>query len=245
MEIKVLASNIEKSFESNDYVEEYILKYDEQTTIEDMKKILNIENYNINFSKYHYQPVNTYLIEQIIPYIEINKKIYFDVDVSKVKIVDIINTFKLKDVLEFDYNINGIGGGYVVLEILKNVVEAAETFITIKEVTEFVRNINKRLLKDKEITNKKFLKKHNSFSIFCYIYSENNWNHYILAEKMNIDSSEAKNLLKILGYKWNNSKRIYSITEEEKENQMEKISCIEFELAGKKEKKEMRKNKYI
>ena len=241
MKIKILASNREKYFDTKDYIEEYVFEYNDQSTIEDMKKELKIENYNIYFSKYHYQPVNTYLMEQIIPYIEVNGKIYFDVDLEKVKIVDFLNTYKIKDTLEFEYNINGIGGGPIVLEILKNVAMVAGIYSSLKDVKEFVQYINKNLLKDKNLTNKNFLKKHNSFSIFSYIYSENNWNHYILGEKLNIESDVAKNLLIILGYNWDNSKKIYNITDEKKDSEMEKISNIEFKLAGIKEEKEMKK----
>ncbi|EOU2024379.1 hypothetical protein C4D21_14600, partial [Clostridium perfringens] len=39
--------------------------------------------------------------------------------------------------------------------------------------------------------------------------SKDKWNHYELAEYMEITPEESKNLLKGFGYKWDNSKKIY------------------------------------
>ena len=58
MEIKIFANNIVKN-----RIEEYVLQFDENTTIQDMKEKLKIGNKAIEFPQYNSGPMRTCLFE--------------------------------------------------------------------------------------------------------------------------------------------------------------------------------------
>lgn len=220
MEIKICANNIVKN-----KIEEYVFQFDENTTILDMKEKLNIENNAIEFPKYNAGPMRTCLFEGVFPYIERKGRIYCDVNINDVKIVELLNTMKITDVIEFDYNFDGIGGGHIIVQIIENVIKAAGVFSNLKDVYDFASYIERKISK-KGLTNNRYLKKHNVFSIESFIFSELSWNHFILAEKLDISPEKAKLLLKVFGYNWDNSKKLFYITKENKEKQMKTILDI-------------------
>ena len=124
--------------------------------------------------------MTVYLFESVLPYIESEGRIYCDVNIDGVKITDLLKTFNITEVLEFDYNIQGIGGPSFIVEIFKNIVKAAGVFSNFKDVYDFARYIETKLSK-KGLTNNKYFKKHNAFSIEEFIFSKLSWNYFTLA----------------------------------------------------------------
>lgn len=57
-----------------------------------------------------------------------------------------------------------------------------------------------------------------------YIYRKNKWNYNILSEELDISKDEAKTILRLFGYKWNNSEKMYTITEDKKQEKINKIN---------------------
>ena len=142
MEIKIFANNIVKN-----RIEEYVLQFDENTTIQDMKEKLKIGNKAIEFPQYNSGPMRTCLFEWVFPYIERKGRIYCDVNITDVKIVELLNTMKITDVLEFDYNFEGIGGGHIIVQIIENVIKAAGVFSNLKDVYDFASYIERKISK--------------------------------------------------------------------------------------------------
>lgn len=227
MEIKILANNI-----FQDRIEEYVFQFDENTTILNMKEKLDIKNYNIDFPKYFGSLLTVYLFESVLPYIESEGRIYCDVNIDGVKITDLLKTFNITEVLEFDYNIQGIGGPSFIVEIFKNIVKAAGVFSNFKDVYDFARYIETKLSK-KGLTNNKYFKKHNAFSIEEFIFSKLSWNYFTLAEKLDITPEKAKILLRVFEYEWDNSRKLYYITEAKKIEVEEKIFQISAKISDK------------
>lgn len=233
MKIKLLANNIQKE------IEEYSFEFIEESTLFDIKSFLKVEKDLIDFPEYYDHPTQVYYFDQIIPYIEINNKVYFDVDLDKVKVVDFINTYNIKDEIKLDYNFSAMGGGalHFSLEIIKVLLKVCGIIADIKGTSDFIEELNKRLLNHKGLTNKGFKNNHNSFSIFNYIYSSNNWNHFVLAEKLNLNKDITKDLLKISGYSWDNSKKLFIITEDKKKEYQNKIFDTAIKLTQEREMK--------
>lgn len=75
---------------------------------------------------------------------------------------------------------------------------------------------------------KNFFKKKipNPHTFTEYIYRQDKWSHVILADELDISKEEAKKILDLFGYKWNNSEKLYYITEEDKKEKIEKINSI-------------------
>ena len=103
-----------------------------------------------------------------------------------------------------------------IAELWQNIYPAIQIMADVGGAIGFIQII-------KNIFKKKIPTPH-SFSEF--IYKQNEWNHTILASYLNIDAEQAKNLLKGFGYEWDNSRKLYTITEEKKNDMINKINSI-------------------
>lgn len=103
-----------------------------------------------------------------------------------------------------------------IIGLWKNIypyLEIASTIGGCAGFIEFIKNIFKK-------------KTPNPHNFAEYIYWQNKWSHIILANELEISKDEAKTLLKLFGYTWNNSEKLYCITQEEKEEKINKINNI-------------------
>lgn len=100
------------------------------------------------------------------------------------------------------------------IEWFELVLTVFETLSTIEGVCAFTQRL-KKLFKRK-------VPKPTTFQDI--IYKRNLWNHYELSQKLGFSNEDTKCLLKTFGYKWNNNKKIYEITEKEKNKRKKLIS---------------------
>ena len=63
---------------------------------------------------------------------------------------------------------------------------------------------------------------------FGAIYKHSMWNHYELAGLLGCSDDDAKSWLKTLGYKWDNSKKIYIVTDADRDSFIDMIKKAEY-----------------
>lgn len=102
------------------------------------------------------------------------------------------------------------------LDLWNKIYPALEIIATLGGCIGFIEYI-------KNIFKKKIPKPH---SFADYIYRKDKWNHIILAEELNIDKDDAKTILKLFGYKWDNSEKLYVISEESKKEKIQNINNV-------------------
>ena len=65
-------------------------------------------------------------------------------------------------------------------------------------------------------------------SFIEFIYTKFEWNHFELAQILQIDNQDAKDWLKLLGYKWSPKKQMYIISSEDIKKQKDKLNNIKY-----------------
>ena len=63
---------------------------------------------------------------------------------------------------------------------------------------------------------------------FEAIYKRSMWNHNELADLLGCSYDDAKDWLKALGYKWDNSKKFYVVTDMDRDNFVEMVRKVEY-----------------
>lgn len=136
-----------------------------------------------------------------------NNIVRWSVNYEKVKLIDLLNTLKIKDSIYLDIIPKGIGG----VSFCETIKKIWEIFInSIGSIIFTVDAINSfKFIKDKLIK-----KKANPVSFITYIYNKDKWNLNELCESVSLDKENLRNILKGLGYKWNKKELLYEKTEE-------------------------------
>ncbi len=104
----------------------------------------------------------------------------------------------------------------VVIDLWNKIYPCLEIISTIGGFIGFIDLI-------KNIFHKKIPRPQN---FVLYIYRKNKWNYNILSEELDVSKDEAKAILRLFGYKWNNSEKMYTITEDKKQEKINKINNL-------------------
>lgn len=218
MNIKIIITNL-NSKKSN----EYNFLYDEKTTILDLRKEFNIQEYHISLEKYYlltYSNIDITFNENL-PFIINNNIVKWNVELNTILVKDFIKTHDINDVIYIEYweeLESGLGGGIdTIFEIWKYVWQQIHPIVTIAGE---VGGAIGFFITIKNIFKKKIPSPHN---VIEFLYKRKNWNHIDLSENLNTNPKNAKNLLKAFGYRWDNSKKLYTITQEDIDNNLGKL----------------------
>lgn len=213
MEIKIIAINVEESYEQKEKYKPKIVnfEFDKKTTLLELREKLGIEKNSMSFYKYYNDLEFVQIGKNVLPYILINDRYYFDYNLDKVLIDDFINTHNidLKSGICFEYGYLPCGGGGSLLDS----VEWFSRIFTVLEIISTLEGVYAFTQRVKKIFKRKIPKPTTFQEI---IYKRNLWNHFELSTKLGFSNEDTKSLLKAFGYKWNNNKKMYEITEREK-----------------------------
>lgn len=209
MKVKIIYCNLMHQYtnEIPKYTET-ILQIDDKTTLKDI--FIDSKQVNADVSKYYKLSGKYYFNNKRLPYIKKeNNKIIWEPSYEKVKVIDFLFTHNIKNnIIYADIGIIQAGGPdlkdfiqlwYDYYPIINEIVTVFGFFSGIAEVSRFIKSI----FIDK---SKKLLPPH---GIFDLILSKKQWNHNELSENLDIDKESTKMILQGLGYKWDNSKKIY------------------------------------
>lgn len=223
MEIKIIAIN---AFEEliNDQQNRKIIemKYNKNSgTLKDIRDKLKIPMSGIEFKKY-YNYGGFRFWNNELPYIERkNGTVEFKPIIDTVLIDEFINTHKIENnTLEIIYGFPQSSGPDPM-----DWITIWNTFVNIKTVIEagigtfkFISFIKRKFENKKTIPHE----------VEDYLYKRDYWNHYELAKKLEVEPEESKNLLKAFGYTWDNSEKVYKISDKKKEQINRAISNIKY-----------------
>lgn len=145
--------------------------------------------------------------EPYLPFVFSENRILYDVPFAEAKVSDFISTMNLSDKeVEISIGIPWAGGpGLCDLEQMwesaKLALEAIAVFcsitgITVTSIIKWFCNLFKKRKKKPQ-------------TIFDIIYSRKMWNHHELALLLDIDPNNAKEMLRLFGYRYDNRKKIY------------------------------------
>lgn len=168
------------------------------------------------------------MIHEIFPYIIKNNKFIWDIEYEKVTIGDFLITHNISEdeiILvenENDYAM-GWGGDYNAIEfwnaIYPYIESSAVGFTVFEGVKTFV----------KWITGK-YKRTPYPRTFFEAVYKRNMWSINELAELLDMDTYNTKALLKFMGYSWSSKVQLYSVTEKDKIEFMEKMRNLKLDM---------------
>lgn len=207
-------------FFATSYINSRVKKYSFEVNEEDKLSVIGDKLGDITFSKY-YNNIDLNQLMNRIPFIlRENGKIEWEISIDNVTIKEFINTHKINinDGIYLEYRYVQAGGpGFLLsVSVWKKIYQVVEVVSTISGIVQFgvwIKSIFKHKVPYPQ-------------SVLCFIYKENKWNHYVLAEKLDINKEDAKKILKIFGYTWDNSKKIYYIDNKTKKKMIKKIDNI-------------------
>lgn len=197
---------------------------DEKTTISDLFSDLKI--YRGDFSVCYPLCGIYYRYREIFPFLFVDNSIHYDVPYADAKAIDLVNTIAEHDrIIQVlaDYPLaGGLGAPDIYalwdsIYFLMNHIAVIYTFYQASRDT--IKPLIELFKKKKKMPN----------TIFDIVYSRKQWNHHELAELLVIDTEKAKDLLKLLGYTFDNKKRLYVQGEhiDEIQKQWENIPLID------------------
>lgn len=178
---------------------------DDGATINDLLREIGYGS--VSFSKYY--PFSDRLLfgDAYLPFVISDGRILYDVPYNRAKISDFIDTMDLRDKeIEITVGIPWAGGpGLCGLEEMwesaKSALEAAAIFCTLSGVT--VASLIQWIC---QLFKSRSVKPH---TVQDLIYSRKCWNHYELADLLEIEPQRAKDMLKVYGFIYDNSKKMY------------------------------------
>ena len=223
MKVKIIATNVIEEMVDEDYVPEEIeIKYiPEETLLLECRNIIGAPVSGITFEKYYNTGTFRFYNNKLPYIIRNNGNIEFGVDIDEILLSEFMKTHKIEDnIIELEYGYPQAGGPDI-LDWITVWNFVWNSIVTIGEIGGFVTFI--------DFIKQKFSKgKPLPHEIVDILYRRNLWNHHEVANKMQITEEQAKELLKFFGYSWNNSMKIYVITEEEKQNKINILDKIKF-----------------
>lgn len=217
MKINVKIKNV--LFDTSN-IKEYDVLISEKATIQDL--IIETGYGTADLSEYYHFSGEFSWNEAFLPYIISNNIVYYDVPYTIAKVTDFLSTHNIKDnsiqIIVGYPQAGGIG-----------CMELAEIWAQVYPVLEQIAVILDILVASID-TIKWFIKlfskrKRSPQSCFDIIYSRKNWNHFELAALLNIPKDKAKELLKLLGYKYN-PKLMQYVQDKDIENIKEELRKI-------------------
>lgn len=150
-----------------------------------------------------------------------NKKIYWNIKFEDIKIVDYLNTFQELPCIWFDPPAIGAAAGFDNEEVWKifiGIIEKAWTLLSVYSNVQTGVSLGKTLFNYfKKINNKSEIP-FTSDTYLDAIYSRKKWNAMELSEMLELDKEYTKDLLKIIGYEYNNNYKMYVLDEKRKDS---------------------------
>ena len=202
-----------------------LIDIDEQSTMKELKEKLGIPDASISFDK-HYKMNSKVLVslENIIPFVIREEGIVeWDLNLEQITLQEFSNSnnINLSKGIYIEYGYVQAGGPGFLKDIY-------ELWAAIHPCLEFLATIDGCIGLVKLI--KKCFKKKvpNPHSFAEYIYKQDKWSHVILANQLQIDNERSKNILKLFGYEWNNSEKLYVISKVNKKKMIKKINKIDL-----------------
>ena len=143
-----------------------------------------------------------------LPYVISDRKVLYDVPFDTARVADFINTMEIADQkIEITVGMPWAGGPGLcdvvqMWESAKPVFEAVAIFCSISGIS--VMMIIER------ICNLFKKRRQKPQTIFDIVYRKQMWNHHELAALLEIEPERAKDILKLLGYQYDNSRKLYT-----------------------------------
>lgn len=227
MEVKVIYYNVLYPYinEVSKYMED-ILVVSDSMTLKDM--FTASKQSSANVSKYYKLSENYYYNHNQLPYIKkIGGEIVWEPTYENIKVIDFIHTHDIKDnIIYADTGIPQAGGSD-----LKDFIKLWDQYYPIidqiSSLFGFCTGIAGIGLFIKSIFVTKKKKSPPPHGVFDLILSKNKWNHFELSEELEIDKEATKKLLQALGYRWDNSEKLY-IHQGDINEIREKLSKVSF-----------------
>lgn len=207
MEIKVVFYHVFHQIDPKVFPEkiEFIANYDENTTISELFD--KAGQPCADLSEYYYLSGKFSFNERYVPYIiKSEGNAEWNVPFDKVRVIDFIYTHGINNnaiVAKTGYPQAGGPGFKELSEIWTNIYPIIDQIVTVVGLGSILVAAGKWInskFKSKEVPPQ---------SYFDLIFSRREWNHFELAELIEISKDDAKKLLQIFGYKYDRSMRMY------------------------------------
>ena len=229
MNIKLVASNV--------YKDEQITKtIDINSSVNIIEACYEIDNENvgmvITFNSYYHRCYEMMMADDTFPFMIINGAVHWNVPFSDVSVEQFLNTHPsaLSNGIIFEYGYAAAGGpGWLnALDIILLWAPLVwKTAVMLGEAKGIFKTVEDIILWFKEkFKGKSEMPYPQSFT--DYIYYKDIWNHYDLADQLEINIEQAKMFLKAYGYNWSWSKHAYIVDENIKQELIEKENKINY-----------------
>ncbi|KGM97210.1 hypothetical protein Z968_04195 [Clostridium novyi A str. 4552] len=229
MKIKIIYNNLLSPY--NDEIEKYtetIMEINDKTTLKDI--FINSQQGNADVSKYYNLSSRYYYNSNVLPYIKkTDNTVIWEPSYNEIKVIDFIFTHNIQDnIIYADTGIPQAGGPDLkdFIQLWNEYYDVISQIVTLFGFVNGVLKIGKffeKVFIDK-FKNKKILPPQ---GVFDLILSKKQWNHNELSQNLDIDKEDAKNILKLLGYKWDNSRKLY-IQQRDPKEIIDKLSKVKF-----------------
>ena len=160
-----------------------------------------------DLSEYYYLSGAFSFNSKYLPFlINSSGTIEWDVSFENAKVIDFINTHNIKNdtiISKIGYPQAGGPGFKDFLDIWNLVYPIIDQFVTVIGLGAIFINSGKWV---HSLFNKKDIPPQSYFDL---VFSKEKWNHFELAELVDIKPQEAQKLLQLFGYKYNNSMLLY------------------------------------
>lgn len=190
----------------------------EDCTFSELMKELKLKGDAVGLEKYY--PNSCDFMDScpnILPYLLIDDKYAWNINTLEAKLKDFCHTHSMveekglfvtsKQVVDIE---NGIDYLQYILDLWNHYGDEISAALVLAGEIITKKELIKKLL---------HMFKENSLPAPCaveeIILAREKWNHYELAEKLDIDPENAKMLLKGFGYKWSNHEMLYSRLDED------------------------------
>jgi len=207
MEIKVVFYHVFHEIDPNVFPEkiDFISNIDDNTTLQELFD--RAEQSLADLSEYYYLSGPFSFNSTYLPFIiNAGGKVEWNVRYKDAKVKDFITTHKIKDkiiISKIGYPQAGGPGFKEFIQLWNLIYPIFDQFVTVVGLGAIIINAGKWV---HSLFAKKNIPPQSHFDL---IYSRENWNHFELAELLGISKEDAKQLLKLFGYSYDNSKTLY------------------------------------
>lgn len=191
--------------------------YAKDSTFKDLLNTFTYRDYVLSSN------LNIVVCYKYIKYIiSTDNKIYWNMKFEDIKIIDYLNTFQELPYIWLDpMGLGSTGFDYEeVWRIFIEVIESAWVLLGVYGNFQTGMSLGKAIFNYfKKINNKSEIP-FTSDTYLDAIYSRNKWNAMELSEMLELDKEYTKDLLKIIGYEYNNNHKMYVLDEKRKDSFM-------------------------
>lgn len=187
-----------------------VKEYSDTATLASLLVEIGDPNAELDLSRYHsigygYCPSN-------VPYNIKKNCVHWYENYSEVTVKDFLATHNIVDEIYFYTGIPQAGGPdmFTIVELWEKCYPYLDQLGTCIGLIGGLLGFGEWLIR-------RFGRKVSPITLVDFVTSKEKWNHFILAELLQIDADEAKLLLKSFGYRWDQSIQCYCSTEKTKE----------------------------